>query len=112
MTVDTSKVFTVVTQFITGDDGSLSSIKRFYIQDGTLIPNSESTIEGTSGNEITAEFCSAQKTSFGDTDNFNDKGGLAQMGKALESGMVLVMSLWDDVSYPPKSSNPCSPQFG
>ena len=98
MTVDTTKKFTVVTQFITGADGSLSSIKRFYVQDGTVIPNSESTIEGTSGNEINAEYCSAQKVAFGDTDNFADKGGLAQMSKALEGDMVLVMSLWDDVS--------------
>ncbi|KAI0025430.1 1,4-beta-D-glucan cellobiohydrolase-like protein [Xylariomycetidae sp. FL0641] len=96
MTVDTDKVFTVVTQFIAGDDGALSSIKRFYVQDGKVIPNSESQISGVSGNEITSEFCSAQKTAFGDEDIFAQRGGLAQMGKAVESGMVLVMSLWDD----------------
>ncbi|KAI0026062.1 glycoside hydrolase [Xylariomycetidae sp. FL0641] len=96
MTVDTSKVFTVITQFEKGADGTLERINRFYQQDGKLIPNSESTIEGTSGNTIDAEFCKAQKVAFGDDDNFNAKGGLAQMGKALEGGMVLVMSLWDD----------------
>ncbi|KAI1814061.1 glycoside hydrolase family 7 protein [Poronia punctata] len=95
-TVNTDSVFTVVTQFITGDDGALASIKRYYVQDGKVIPNSESTIDGVSGNEINEEYCAAQKTAFGDTDDFANKGGLAQMGKALEGDMVLVMSLWDD----------------
>ncbi|KAM0817030.1 hypothetical protein AB5N19_02832 [Seiridium cardinale] len=96
MTVDTSQKFTVVTQFITDSSGSLESIKRYYVQGGKLIPNSESTIAGTSGNEIDTAYCTAQKTAFGDTDDFSSKGGLAQMGKALDQGMVLVMSLWDD----------------
>ncbi|KAI1319666.1 glycoside hydrolase [Xylariaceae sp. FL0255] len=96
MTVDTKSKFTVVTQFITGSDGNLESINRFYVQDGKVIPNSDSTIAGTSGNNINADYCTAQKTAFGDTDSFSDKGGLAQMSKALAGGMVLVMSLWDD----------------
>ncbi|KAI8635660.1 glycoside hydrolase family 7 protein [Xylariaceae sp. FL1651] len=98
MTVDTKKKFTVVTQFIKGSDGTLESIKRYYVQGGKVIPNSDSTIEGTSGNEINADFCSKQKVAFGDTDNFAAKGGLAQMSKALAGNMVLVMSLWDDHS--------------
>jgi cellulose 1,4-beta-cellobiosidase len=43
MTVDTSKPITVVTQFITDDGtdtGTLSQIKRFYVQGGKVIPNS------------------------------------------------------------------------
>jgi cellulose 1,4-beta-cellobiosidase len=95
-TVDTSSKFTVVTQFLTGSDGNLSEIKRFYVQNGKVIPNSQSTISGVSGNSITSAFCSAQKTAFGDTNVFEQKGGLAQMGKALAQGMVLVMSVWDD----------------
>jgi cellulose 1,4-beta-cellobiosidase len=98
MTVDTGSKFTVVTQFIKGSSGDLESIKRYYVQGGKLIPNSESTIAGTSGNEINTEYCSAQKTAFGDTDDFSGKGGLKQMGAALDKGMVLVMSVWDDVS--------------
>ncbi|EOO01771.1 putative glycoside hydrolase family 7 protein [Phaeoacremonium minimum UCRPA7] len=95
MTVDTTKKFTVVTQFISSG-GSLSEIKRFYVQDGKTIPNSESTISGNSGNSVTPDFCKSQKTAFGDQDIFNQKGGFAQFSKALSSGMVLVMSLWDD----------------
>ncbi|ETS78211.1 putative 1,4-beta-D-glucan cellobiohydrolase B [Pestalotiopsis fici W106-1] len=96
MTVDTGSKFSVVTQFIKGSSGDLESIKRYYVQNGKLIPNSESTISGTSGNEINTAYCSAQKTAFGDTDDFSGKGGLKQMGAALDKGMVLVMSVWDD----------------
>ncbi|KAI0129515.1 glycoside hydrolase [Xylariales sp. AK1849] len=95
MTVDTTQKMTVVTQFIESG-GSLESIKRYYVQGGKVIPNSESTVAGTSGNEIDAAYCTAQKTAFGDTDDFTTQGGLAQMSKALSAGMVLVMSIWDD----------------
>ncbi|KAK8044309.1 hypothetical protein PG993_004333 [Apiospora rasikravindrae] len=94
--IDTTKPVTVVTQFIKGSDGKLSEIKRFYQQGGKTIPNSESTIAGVKGNSITADYCSAQKTAFGDTDVFAQKGGLAQMGDAVSKPMVLVMSVWDD----------------
>lgn len=60
------------------------------------MPNSQSTIAGVSGNAITDSFCAAQKTAFGDTNEFAAKGGLATMGAALAKGMVLVMSIWDD----------------
>ena len=69
LTVDTNKPITVVTQFITADgtsSGKLSEIKRFYVQDGKQIANSNSTISGVSGNSITDDFCNAQKTAFGD----------------------------------------------
>ena len=45
MAVDTSKPMTVVTQFITDDGtdaGNLKSIHRFYVQNGKVIPNSNS----------------------------------------------------------------------
>jgi cellulose 1,4-beta-cellobiosidase len=98
-TVDTGSKFTVVTQFVTGSSGDLESIRRFYVQNGKLIPNSETKVTGTSGNQIDTAYCTAQKAAFGDTDVFSQKGGLAQMGTALKQGMVLVMSLWDDVSH-------------
>ena len=96
MTVDTNKKVTVVTQFYKDTAGNLSEIKRFYAQDGKVIPNSESTIAGVPGNSITQDWCDKQKAAFGDTGDFNKKGGLAQMGKALAGDMVLVMSVWDD----------------
>ena len=95
-TVDTSKVFTVVTQFIE-TSGALSEIRRYYVQDGVVIPNSYSTKTGVTGyNSITEDYCDAQKAAFNDTTSFQDHGGLAQMGRAFENGMALVMSIWDD----------------
>lgn len=35
---------------------------------------------------------------FGDRDRFEEVGGFAQLNKALTVPMVLVMSIWDDVS--------------
>ena len=114
-TIDTKSKFTVVTQFIKDSAGDLSEIKRFYVQNGKVIENSQSKIDGVSGNSITSAFCDAQKTAFGDVGDFNTKGGLAQMGKALASPMVLVMSIWDDhaanmlwldSTYPVEGGNP------
>jgi len=99
-TVDTEKPVTVVTQFITHDGtdtGDLSEIKRFFVQDGKVIENSAATVSGqTLGNSVTDQFCEEQKAAFGDTDDFAKKGGLKTMGEALDRGMVLVLSLWDD----------------
>jgi cellulose 1,4-beta-cellobiosidase len=98
-TVDTNSKMTVVTQFITSDgtdSGTLSEIKRIYVQNGKVIANSASDVSGVSGNSLTTDFCKAQKTAFGDEDIFTKHGGLSAMGEGLDQGMVLVMSLWDD----------------
>ncbi|GAB7351726.1 hypothetical protein MBLNU459_g2313t1 [Dothideomycetes sp. NU459] len=98
--VDTSSKFTVVTQFITSDGtatGSLSEIRRIYVQNGKVIQNSVTDISGIdTTNSITDSYCKQQKTAFGDTDSFEARGGLSAMGSAFETGMVLVMSIWDD----------------
>jgi cellulose 1,4-beta-cellobiosidase len=101
LTVDTKSKITVVTQFITADNtttGTLSEIRRFYVQNGKVIPNSMSNIPSMAKqyNSITEDFCDAQKAAFGDTTSFQKNGGLAQMGKAFDAGVVLVMSVWDD----------------
>ncbi|KAJ3775865.1 cellulase CEL7A [Lentinula raphanica] len=100
MTVDTTQPFTVVTQFVSSNNestGTLSAIRRLYVQNGVVIQNSETNIPGiTTTNEIDAQFCQEQKAAFGDTDTFDQKGGLAGMGTALADGMVLVLSIWDD----------------
>jgi len=98
--VDTTKPIKVVTQFLTADGtdtGDLVEIRRFYVQDGVVIPNSNATIIGPgAGNSITDSFCNAQKSAFSDTNDFREKGALKKMGEALDRGMVLVLSLWDD----------------
>jgi len=119
--VDTTKPFTVVTQFITSDgtdNGPLSEIKRFYVQNGHVLPNSETNFSGIKPyNSITDEFCNDQKTLFGDRNDFEAKGGLKGVGDSFSRGMVLVMSLWDDHevfmlwldSDYPTTSNPSTP---
>nr|OQO30258.1 hypothetical protein B0A51_01806 [Rachicladosporium sp. CCFEE 5018] len=98
-TLDSNKKMTVVTQFITNDgtsSGTLTEIKRIYVQNGIVYQNSQSNIAGVTGNSITDDFCAAQKTAFGDGNDFKAKGGLAAMGNAFKKGMVLVLSIWDD----------------
>lgn len=91
--VDTSKKFTVVTQFI---GSPLTEIKRFYVQNNVVIPNSQSLIPNVTGNSITPAWCDAQKAAFGDNYSFKDQGGFPSMSSALGAGMTLVMSVWDD----------------
>lgn len=114
MTVNTNDQFTVVTQFI---GSPLTSIRRLYVQNGVIIANSASDVSGVTGNSITSAFCDAQKTAFGDINDFDAKGGMTSMSETLEAGMVLVLSLWDDHyadmlwldSDYPTTGNPTSP---
>ena len=99
-TVDTSKKFTIVTQFVTSDgtsSGDLTEIRRLYVQNGKVIQNSKVAIPGIdAGNSITNNFCVQQKQAFGDKNYFGTLGGMAKMGQALDAGMVLALSVWDD----------------
>lgn len=100
--VDTTKPFTVVTQFLTNDNtatGTLVQINRIYVQGGRVISNSNVNIPNLAvQNSITQDFCTNKEKVLGDASFFDTYGGLAQMGKSLARGAVLVMSLWDDLS--------------
>ncbi|RDX51039.1 glycoside hydrolase family 7 protein [Polyporus arcularius HHB13444] len=100
LTVDTRSKFTVVTQFLTNNNqttGTLSEIRRLYVQNGKVIANSKTNIPGMAAfDSVTDAFCDAQKTVFNDTNTFKSLGGLAQMGNSFQKGMALVMSIWDD----------------
>lgn len=63
-----------------------------------MVKNPSVTINGKSYDSLTDDFCNAEKTSFGDNNDFERKGGIKAMGGSFDSdrGMVLVMSLWDD----------------
>ncbi|KAJ4424139.1 hypothetical protein N0V82_001187 [Gnomoniopsis sp. IMI 355080] len=81
MTVDTSKPFTVVTQFLTTDNttnGTLGEIRRMYIQDGKLIENAMVTnLSGQSvqmPGTITQDFCTAKNAS-----SYLRLGGMSEM---------------------------------
>lgn len=98
--LNTNSKMTVVTQFITADGsdtGTLSEIRRFYVQNGKTYANSKVDVAGIDAvNSISDKYCTQQKSVFGDNNHFKTLGGMAGMGKAFANGMVLVMSLWDD----------------
>jgi cellulose 1,4-beta-cellobiosidase len=102
-TVDTSRPFTVVTQFITDNKlatGKLTEIRRLYVQNGKVIPEAKATAPGLdSANSMTDGYCSAQKRAFSSPNSpnpFQAQGGMKQMGEALGRGMVLAMAIWSD----------------
>ena len=94
--VDTTKPVTVVTQFISSDgtdNGDLTEIRRFYVQDGKQI----NTTAWQGFDSITDDYVNKAKAYFNDTKSFEPRGGLKRLGDVMKSnGMVLVMSLWDD----------------
>jgi len=104
--VDSSKPMTIVTQFITTDGtdyGDLAEIRRVFIQDGKVINQEPATNVNGGGDSITDNFCNAVAKEFNNTKpgkpdsyTFPKRGGLKSMGEALERGMVLTMSIWDD----------------
>ncbi|KAG0143127.1 hypothetical protein CROQUDRAFT_673154 [Cronartium quercuum f. sp. fusiforme G11] len=117
-TLDTKKKMTVITQFITSDGlatGELTEVRRSYVQDGKVIANAKTKVEGLKEfDSITKDFCKAYKPIFGDPDHFNDLGGLKTIGESMDRGQVLVLSLWNDweakmqwldgKAYPPTKS--------
>ncbi|CAK7222570.1 hypothetical protein SCUCBS95973_004886 [Sporothrix curviconia] len=100
--VDTTKPFTVVTQFLSADNttaGNLAEIRRMYIQNGKMVSQATKSANGSTTSlsalstglgTITEDFC----TQNGATD-FVRLGGLTTMGKSLARGMVLIFSIWD-----------------
>ena len=98
MTVDTSRPFTVITQFLSSDNtstGSLSTIRRLYVQDGKVIQNAAiKTPQITNDGSITQNFCSARNSS-----DFVRLGGMQEMGQALSRGMVLIFSIWNSNDF-------------
>ncbi|KXX82701.1 putative endo-beta-1,4-glucanase celB [Madurella mycetomatis] len=100
LTVDSSRPFTIVTQFLTNDNtstGTLSEIRRLYIQDGNIIPNTAETTNDAVRNipngfegAVTEDYCTAR-----DASDFLRLGGMGGMGESLARGMVLVMSIWN-----------------
>jgi len=104
--VDTTKKFTVVTQFITADktdSGELVEMRRYYRQGGRRIGNSVVEIpaatKGSSplrADSLSDEFCDQVERTFGRTDRFRRMGRMRKMGQSMAQGMVLVFSIWAD----------------
>lgn len=90
--VDTSKPFTVVTQFPADEDGNLKEIHRIYVQDGKVIPQATVNITGPPEiNFLNEEYCNATGAR-----RYEELGGMKGMGGALSRGMVLALSIWWD----------------
>nr|CCA21686.1 exoglucanase 1 putative [Albugo laibachii Nc14] len=98
--IDSTRTFTVVTQFHTSDqtaDGDLVDIRRVYYQDGKEYISPNISIPGVDPfGSITDEMCSQVKGAFKDTNDHEKKGGLKRMGDSMRRGMVLAMSIWVD----------------
>lgn len=79
---------------------------QVFIQDGKTIEVPAPNVEGipSDSNKITSEMCTAAPIAFDDRDRFNEVGGYSQLDEALAIPMVLVMSIWSDVSLPSLTS--------
>ncbi|KAI1453263.1 glycoside hydrolase family 7 protein [Annulohypoxylon moriforme] len=96
-TVDTTRPFTVTTQFYTSDNpspisnGVLNEVRRLYVQDGVVIENAYVTDPMMPpGDSLRMSHCQASGALF------EDLGGLTTTGHALDRGMVLAFSIWND----------------
>ncbi|KAI8446517.1 glycoside hydrolase [Phakopsora pachyrhizi] len=113
-TINTMKKFRVVTQFITDDgtsSGDLVEIRRLYVQDDKVIENTRILVprQSFAFNSVTDEFCSNSTAAIQQKDSFKYKGGLEALGRAMDDGMVMVLSLSlgdvsDQILKDPKSS--------
>jgi cellulose 1,4-beta-cellobiosidase len=116
--VDSTKPITVTTQFITNDgtdNGKLTEVKQFYTQGGKTIEHPAYTVNGNQHKTITDDFCNDWVATTQDGTNFEEKGGMGAIEEAIDAGVVLVMSLWDDhyanmlwldSTYPVDSTDP------
>jgi hypothetical protein len=79
------------------------SVLEHILQNGKVIENSKTNIPGIDATaSIMDKFCEQQKKAFGDQNDFKAKGGFAALGKVLDKGVVLVLSLWDGLRLPDK----------
>lgn len=98
-TVDTTRPFTVVTQFNAdeSDPTTMVSYTRLYVQDNVVIEMPSVTVGGTPQNIMDDAYCTATNAS-----EYMRLGATEGMGASMDAdrGMVLVFSLWwDDSTY-------------
>ncbi|KAI6380456.1 hypothetical protein MCOR25_001647 [Pyricularia grisea] len=121
-TIDTTKRFTVLTQFVhehpeAGIDiaraGQLKEIRRKYIQDGRVIEDihtSNASISPLKG--MDQSFCKTYGS-----EAYTRLGGMVGMGQSMARGMVLIFSIWnsegDFMNWLDAGDNgPCGPTDG
>lgn len=91
--LDTRKPFTVVTRFV-AEEGELIEVKQIYVQDGKVIESPEVDFGYGEISSANGAYCAANSPKL-----FSELGGVAQMGKALESGMVPILCIWNRKSF-------------
>ncbi|KAF5494702.1 Endoglucanase 1 [Colletotrichum siamense] len=90
--VDTTRPFTVVTQFPANAAGELTEIHRLYVQDGHVIRSETvNNPDLPQVNYLNDEFCEATGSR-----KFIGLGGHKEMGESFDRGMVLAFSIWWD----------------
>ncbi|KAF6830281.1 glycosyl hydrolase family 7 [Colletotrichum plurivorum] len=90
--VDTTRPFTVITQFPANAAGELSEIHRLYMQDGHLIRSEVvNNPDLPQVNYLNDEFCAATGSR-----RFTELGAHREMGDSFDRGMVLAFSIWWD----------------
>ncbi|KAM0433391.1 hypothetical protein ACHAPT_004269 [Fusarium lateritium] len=90
--VDSTRKFTVVTQFLADKKGALKELHRHYVQDNKIIESAVVTLPNVPKvNFMNDEYCKATNAGA-----FTRLGGMKGMGESMTRGMVLVMSLWWD----------------
>lgn len=90
--VDTTRPFTVVTQFPADASGKLIEIRRLYVQDGKVIQQPNVSIEGPpKQNFINEDYCEKSGAR-----RYEELGSMTEMGVSLDRGHVLAMSIWWD----------------
>ena len=77
--------------------GDLIGIEQVYVQNGQQIHHLNQAALGNKNLE-TDVTCAAPKVVFEDRNRFAEMGGMKLMGEALDHGMVLVISMWDDIA--------------
>ncbi|OLN87910.1 Endoglucanase 1 [Colletotrichum chlorophyti] len=90
--VDTTKPFTVITQFPADESGKLKEIHRLYIQEGRLIRSDVVDKPGLPEvNYLNDEFCAATGSR-----RFIELGAHQEQGESFDRGNVLAFSIWWD----------------
>ncbi|KAL7625360.1 hypothetical protein AAE478_004576 [Parahypoxylon ruwenzoriense] len=96
-TIDTTRSFTVTTQFLISynpspiNKGTLNEVRRLYVQDGVVVENAPvSDPAMPPGDSLRMSHCQAV------AGTFENLGGLRTAGLALDRGMVLAFSIWND----------------
>merc|ERR1712046_308026 len=89
--IDSTKPVQVTTQFITddgSDSGKLTEVKQFYTQNGKTIEHPMYKVNGHTHNDISDDYCKDWVATTKDGTNFEEKGGMGAVEKAIDAGAL------------------------